>query len=43
MTLQLITLKKDRIKEVINFFSIDFNPIDKNHILNIYKYLTERT
>ena len=31
------------IKEVINFFSVDFNPIDKNDILDIYKYLTERT
>ena len=38
--LQLITLKKT-IKEVINFFSVDF--IDKNDILDIYKYLAERT
>ena len=36
-------IKKTMIKEVINFFSVDFNPIDKNDILDIYKYLTERT
>ena len=36
-------IKKTMIKEVINLFSVDFNPIDKNDILDIYKYLTERT
>ena len=34
-------IKIKTIKEVTNFFSVDF--IDKNDILDIYKYLTERT
>ena len=38
-TINIIKIKT--IKEVTNFFSVDF--IDKNDILDIYKYLTERT
>ena len=34
-------IKIKTIKEVTKFFSVDF--IDKNDILDIYKYLTERT
>ena len=36
-------MKKNRIKGVLNFFSIDFNPIDTNDILDIHKYLAKRT
>ena len=28
---------------VINFFSVDFNPIDTNNILDIHKYLMKST
>ena len=31
--------KKNRIKRNCNFFSVDFNPIDTNEILDIHKYL----
>ena len=27
------------LKEVVNFFSVDFNPIDNNNFLDIRKYL----
>ena len=30
-------------KGVVKFFSLDFNPIDSNSILDIYKYLMKRT
>ena len=30
-------------KEAVNFFSVDFNPIDISDILNIHKYLMKRT
>ena len=33
------TMKKTRLKRIINFFSIDFNPIDTNNILDIHKCL----
>ena len=36
-------MKKTGLKEVVKFFSVDFNPIDTNDILDIHKYLMERT
>ena len=30
---------KNRVKRKCNFFSVDFNPIDTNNILDIYRYL----
>ena len=36
-------MKKSGLKGAINFFSVDFNPIDTNDILNIHKYLIKRT
>ena len=35
--------KKIGLREVANFFSVDFNPIDTNNIIDIHKYLMERT
>ena len=35
--------KKAGLKGVVNFFSVDFNPIDSNDILDIHKYLMKRT
>ena len=35
-------LKKAVLKGVVKFFSVDFNPIDNNDILDIHKYLTKR-
>ena len=35
--------KKTGLKRVAIFFSVDFNPIDTNDILDIYKYLMKRT
>ena len=32
-------MKITRLKGIVNFFSIDFNPVDINHILDIHKYL----
>ena len=40
--LQLIT-RKNRIKSSCKIFSVDFNPIDTNYILDVHKYLMERT
>ena len=39
--LQLIILKNKikRIKRIKKIFSVDFNPIDSNHFLDIHKYL----
>ena len=31
-------MKQTRLKGVVNFFSVDFNPIDTNNILDIHKY-----
>ena len=31
--------KKTGIKESVKFFSVDFNPIVTNHILDIHRYL----
>ena len=36
-------MKKTGLKGVVKFFSVDFNPIDTNHILGIHKYLMKRT
>ena len=32
-------MRKTGLKGVVNFFSIDFNPIDTNNILYIHKHL----
>ena len=32
-------MKKTGSKESVNFFSVDFNPIDTNGILDIHKFL----
>ena len=31
-------MKKTRLKGVVIFFSVDFNPIDTNNILDSHKY-----
>ena len=36
-------VKKTRLKGVLKFFSVDFNPIDTNDILDIHKYLMKKT
>ena len=36
-------MTKTELKGVLNFFSVDFNPIDTNNILHIHKYLMEST
>ena len=36
-------VKKTGLKGVVNFFSVDFNPINTNDILGIHKYLMKRT
>ena len=36
-------MKKTGLKGVVTFFSVDFNPIDTNNILDIHKYLMKRT
>ena len=35
--------KKTEWKGVVDFFSVDFNPIDINDVLHIHKYLMKRT
>ena len=35
--------KKTGLKGVVKFFSVDFNPIVTNDILDIHKYLMKRT
>ena len=35
-------MKKAVLKGVVKFFSVDFNPIDNNDILDIHKYLEKR-
>ena len=32
-------MKKARSKGIVNFFSVDFNPIDTDDILDIHRYL----
>ena len=36
-------MKKAGLKGFVNLFSVDFNPIDTNDILDIHKYLMKRT
>ena len=36
-------MKKTGLKRVVNFFSVDFNLIDTNDVLDIHKYLMKRT
>ena len=36
-------MKKTGLSEIVRFSSVDFNPIDTNNILDIYKYLMRRT
>ena len=36
-------MKKAVLKGVVSCFSVDFNPIDTNNIIDIHKYLMERT
>ena len=36
-------IKKIGLKRVVKFFSVDFNPIDTNDILDIHKLLMRRT
>ena len=36
-------IKKTGLNGVVNFFSVDINPIDTNDILDIHKYLMKRT
>ena len=36
-------MKINGIRRVVNFFSVYFNPIDTNDILDIHKYLMKRT
>ena len=36
-------VKKTGLKGVLKFFSVDFNPIDNNDILDINKHLMKRT
>ena len=35
--------KKTGLKRVVKFFSVDFNPVDTNDILDIHEYLIKRT
>ena len=34
-------MKKTGLKGSVDFFSVDFNPIDTNDILDIHRYLTK--
>ena len=36
-------MKKAGLKGSVKFFSVDFNPIDTNDILDIHKYLMKKT
>ena len=36
-------MKRSGLKGIINFFSVDFNSIDTNNILDILKCLLKRT
>ena len=36
-------MTKMGLKGVVKFFSVDFNPIDTNDILDIHKYLMKIT
>ena len=41
--MQLIIWKKTGLKGVVKRFSVDFNPIDNDDILDIHKYLMKKT
>ena len=41
--LKLLMWKKAGLKRVVKIFSVDFNPIDSDNILDIHKYLMKRT
>ena len=34
--------KKNRIKRIVIFFPVDFNPIDTNDMLDVHKYLIKK-
>ena len=36
-------MKKTGLKGSVHFFSVDFNPIDTNDVLDIHKYLMKKT
>ena len=36
-------MTKSRLNGVVKSFFVDFNPIDTNNIIEIHKYLMERT
>ena len=36
-------MKRTGLKRVVKCFSVDFNAIDTNNILDIHKYLMKRT
>ena len=36
-------MKNTGLKGVVKFFSLDFNPIDANYILDIHNYFMKRT
>ena len=36
-------MKKTGLKGLVKWFSVDFNPIDNNNILDIHKYLMKKT
>ena len=36
-------MKKIGLKGIVNFFSVDFNSVDTNDILDIHKYLMKKT
>ena len=41
--LQLTKWKKAGLKGVVQFFTVNFSPIDTNNILDIHKYLMKKT
>ena len=41
-TINNLKKKKNRIKGVVSFFPVDFNPVRTNGILDIQKYLMKR-
>ena len=36
-------MKNTGLKGIVKFFSLDFNPIDTNYILDIHNYFMKRT
>ena len=35
-------MKKTGLKEIVKFFSVDFNPINTNDISDVHKYLMKK-